>query len=327
MNAKNYDLEGLEQLLQGIQLILDFEEKKKVALVLWVILQKWIQADQHFFKAKYQWFYYTWKSPKYFGSTILNRLKTEKWIPSKNGFFSKPCEITTDQLPDDFSGTPELFENLGIMKASEVERKQNAARELGINLEDADLIKNNPEEFQRLKENLRAHNEFPTFPEKPVLNPVRRSDRMKVHIEEAPIKEYKVVERSTKVSSSSIDPRIQLRDQYTNDDKQLICQICKHEMPFRKRDGTYYFEKKEILPNSFLSKELEAQYLALCPVCAAKYNEFLTCDEAAQADLHQKIVDSEELEIPITLGDEKTTIRFVETHFHDLKTIILSEQS
>jgi hypothetical protein len=42
-------------------------------------------------------------------------------------------------------------------------------------------------------------------------------------------------------------------------------------MPFRKRDGVRYFEKKELLSRKYLPKEREAQYLALCPLCTAKY--------------------------------------------------------
>ena len=59
----------------------------------------------------------------------------------------------------------------------------------------------------------------------------------------------------------------------------MVCQICKEEMPFRKRDGAHYFEKKEVLSIKFLPKEHEAQYLALCPLCAAKYDEFVKTND------------------------------------------------
>ena len=50
-------------------------------------------------------------------------------------------------------------------------------------------------------------------------------------------------------------------------------------MPFKKRDGQYYFEAVEAL--NTLSQELLPLHLALCPVCAAKYKEFVKRDEAA----------------------------------------------
>jgi hypothetical protein len=40
------------------------------------------------------------------------------------------------------------------------------------------------------------------------------------------------------------------------------------------------------------------------------------------AELKDAIVSADDCEIPISLGDEKTSIRFVETHYHDLKEII-----
>ena len=38
--------------------------------------------------------------------------------------------------------------------------------------------------------------------------------------------------------------------------------------------------------------------------------------------LRDRIVSSDLCEIPISLGDEQTSIRFVETHLHDLKNIL-----
>lgn len=40
------------------------------------------------------------------------------------------------------------------------------------------------------------------------------------------------------------------------------------------------------------------------------------------ADLRKKIISAEDCEIQISL-DEKTSIRFVEAHYHDLKNILL----
>lgn len=92
-------------------------------------------------------------------------------------------------------------------------------------------------------------------------------------------------------------------------------------MPFRKRGGEYYFEKKEVLASKYLPKENEAQDLALCPLCAAKYEEFVKTDNKLMAELKRAIVSAEDYGIPISLGDQKTSIRFVETHYQDLRTI------
>ena len=80
----------------------------------------------------------------------------------------------------------------------------------------------------------------------------------------------------------------------------------------------------------YLPKEHEAQYLALCPLCAAKYQEFIKNDDTATAmtRIRNQIVDADSAQnccIPITLGDEETSIRFVETHLHDLQLIVSME--
>jgi hypothetical protein len=116
-------------------------------------------------------------------------------------------------------------------------------------------------------------------------------------------------------------PKTWLRERYTNEYDQMVCQICREEMPFRIRNGTHYFQKKEVLSIDYLGKEHEAQYLALCPVCAAKYEEFVKSDDGVMAKLKDAIVSAEDCEIPISL-DLEASIRFVEVHLHDLKMIL-----
>lgn len=52
------------------------------------------------------------------------------------------------------------------------------------------------------------------------------------------------------------------------------------------------------------------------------YEEFIKSDGDAMADLRNKLVSTVDCDVPITLGDQETSIRFVETHHHDLKVII-----
>lgn len=256
---------------------------------------------------------------------ILVRLKNSKWVPTKDGSLEEPGEMTTDQLLDEFLGATELTESLGIADGadqSEDERKREHATELGVSLEDIEFLKNHRDEVEQLKAALAAHKERPTFPTRPVANPERRQERLGEQLTDAPEKEYEKRERSVRTTNGAIDPTTWLRNQYTNEADQMLCQICKEEMPFRKRDGTHYFEKKEVLSKKYLPKEHEAQYLALCPLCAAKYDEFVKTEDEVMAELREEIISAEDCEIPISLGDEQTNIRFVETHLHDLKVIM-----
>jgi len=93
-------------------------------------------------------------------------------------------------------------------------------------------------------------------------------------------------------------------------------------MPFKKRDGEYYFEAVEALYIDYFSREHEAQFLTLCPLCAAMYREFVQLDESAMKDLHLALMNSEKPEVSLKLGEVEKSIRFVETHWQDIRTIL-----
>ena len=93
-------------------------------------------------------------------------------------------------------------------------------------------------------------------------------------------------------------------------------------MPFKKRNGEYYFERVEALSKDYFTKEHEAQFLALCPLCAAMYKEFVKRDEDAMKELHRVLKDSDDLKVRLNLGELETSIRFVQTHRQDMQTIL-----
>jgi len=90
----------------------------------------------------------------------------------------------------------------------------------------------------------------------------------------------------------------------------------------KKRDGEYYFEAVAALFKDHFTREYEAQFLALCPLCAAMYKEFVKQDEGAMVDMKNALMHTDDFEVPLRLGELDTSIRFVETHFHDIKTIL-----
>ena len=284
----------------------------------------------------------------YAKSTIVHDLRRALWIPQQSGdktSFVQPRDAVAEKLPDGYEfqtgwrWLKDIEFGVGVEEQREAQRrmrekqkhgykhKEDVARDMGFESpeeaeEIARLKKENPEEFKKFKEGVSARKERVTFPARPVANPERRQDRLHEQLAEAQQKEYSQHGRSVRTTNGAIDPTTWLRNQYNNESDQMVCQICKKEMPFRKRDGKHYFVKKEVLSRKFLPKEHEAQYLALCPLCAAKYDEFVKTDDQIMAELMQVIVNGDNCEIPISLGEEKTSIRFVETHYHDLKAII-----
>ncbi len=61
-------------------------------------------------------------------------------------------------------------------------------------------------------------------------------------------------------------------------------------------------------------------------LCAAIYNEFVKLDDGAMADLKSALMSTDDLEVPIHLGELDTSIRFVERHCHDVKTILEEQE-
>lgn len=322
---ENYDLHGLDDFLQSLEDDQGFEDKKRAALVLWGYLKEHLEHDPRFFKGSYEWFYRTNRS-KSFDSQMLTRLRDTKWIPTQDGSMEKPGTITTDKLLDEFQGVNELIEVLGINQGvglgvlSEEDQKREHADMLGVSLEDIELLKRHHEEFEQWKAGL----EKPALPTRSSANPERRQELLAKQINDAPVKKYEPRNRSVRPTRGTVDPVLWLRNQYTNDADQMICQICKEEMPFRKLDREYYFEAVEALSRDYFPKEHEAQYLALCPLCAAMYKEFVKGDEGARAmeSFKNTLINSEQLEIFIQLGELDTSIWFVESHFLDIRTII-----
>jgi len=96
--------------------------------------------------------------------------------------------------------------------------------------------------------------EKPAFPTSAVSNPDRRQERLSEQLNGAPQKEYEPRDRSVRTTRGTIDPVLWLKNQYTNDADQMVCQICQEEMPFRKRDGEYYFEAVEALSKDHFPK-------------------------------------------------------------------------
>ncbi len=330
-SIENYDLDGLDEFLEHLDETLDIERRRKLSLVLWNYLREHLDSNPRFFKGRYKWFYYS-SHTKYFDSRMLVRLRESAWITTRDGNLEKPSDITVSQLGEEFIGAGELIEILGIQQDSdqdisrEEQKRYQHAIELGVALEDIELLRRHPEEFEQWKAAVLAKKEKPAFPTRISTNPGRRQDRLAEQMNDAPEKEYEQRNRSVRTTKGEIDPILWLRNQYTNDAGQMICQICKEEMPFRKRDGEYYFEAVEALSRDCFAKEHEAQFLALCPLCAAMYNEFVKHNDGAMESLKNALINSEDAEVPLQLGELDTSVRFVESHFLDIRTIIEAQE-
>ena len=97
----------------------------------------------------------------------------------------------------------------------------------------------------------------PQFPDRGSQNTERRKDKISQGHAGSPDKEYEKCLRSVRVTKATAYTRTRLENQYTNEEYQMICQICEKEMPFRKLNGEYYFEAVEALSKGYFTKEHE----------------------------------------------------------------------
>ena len=155
-----------------------------------------------------------------------------------------------------------------------------------------------------------------------VNNPERRTHQLQQQLRGATKKNYESRSRSVRTTRGTIDPRTQLREEYTDDKGEMECQLCKKAMPFKDREGKPYFEAVEALTNEHFTREHEAQFLALCPECAARYQEFVKRVPEAVENLKNELMNADNLEVYLQLGELKTSIRFSKRHWHDIKTIL-----
>ena len=254
-----------------------------------------------------------------FGKLLLN----SKWLPKTDGKFYFPKELKFSDLPEGFHKDENIILQLNMKNDI-----GKLAMEAGVSVESIHvaqkLEKLLPQDREKISNQIGQYffKTTPQFPSNKVNNPDLRENKTKLQYLNEEEKTYQESIRSNRSSTTEFDPKEYLYINYTNSEEQLICQICKLEMPFKKRDGRYYFEKKEIFTKTFFNNESHIPYLALCPVCAAKYQEFIKSDETKLQKLKKSILESDLDEVNITLGEESTSIKFVDRHFFDLKSIL-----
>jgi hypothetical protein len=334
----DYVIKDIDQLLKSPSLAL--------SQLIWQTMR---DIDKRCLKAIYR---NNWSSgDRQADSQLVHIIKSVAWIPQTSRDddqlkYVRPADADSRLLPTGFtfdrgwdwvsavffgSAVNQREESVRIAalrKTSEYKHEEEVVKKLGFESteeakEIAELKRKDPAGYI----NWQASNkEKPHFPNAAVANIDRRQERLADQIADAPEKEYVNRERSIRITRGTVDPNYWLRNKYTNQAAEMVCQICREEMPFKKRNGEYYFEAVEALSSDYFCKEHEAQYLALCPVCAAMYNEFVKFDKGPMEDLSHAIKHSAGSEVPLHLGEVKVSIRFVESHFSDIKTILSANE-
>ena len=251
--------------------------------------------------------------------SVMGKLAYETaWIVTKSGKAVRPNEIAPDELPDTFDRDEELEKVLKMRSFQPQSEDAQFAAKLGVSLEHVNFLKKHMREFEEFIRNKEKSQLKPKSPIAEPGKPGARQVRVAEEARHASFIERLKAERTIAVNWNVVKAaRSKLRDWNTNTDDEMVCQICSGEMPFTLGDGTYYFEAAQCVKG--VNRDLPQNYIALCPVCSAKYRYANTIPPT---DLEKQIVAAAGLKVPIILAHEKCEISFTRTHLSDLQTAL-----
>ena len=265
-------------------------------------------------------------------SSLVHLLRNAAWVPQKHGdsyTFAIPCEASTRGLPHDFQCVTswawlkavEFGRATGERKTEYIQLSQHV-KEMGFDSVDeaetmAAIVKD-------LKAQGKSSADLEDFVGQMHHDGQRRQRLIIEDLRDAEEKKYEIVDRSSRVSRNNIDPRTYLVALYRSNIQTVECQMCGEPMPFKKRNSNEdYFEAVEALGTEYFPLEHVAQYLALCPECAAKYKEYVKRSKNAQKELYRVLKDSDESEVLLKLSEFTIRIQFEKRkHWQDIKTVV-----
>ena len=268
-------------------------------------------------------------------SQLVYSLKAQAWIPDKAGDFHRPGEIAQDDLPTKFSYDDRngLLTAIGFgeqakKRSEEYQARSEAAKRMGFgSAEEAEALAKLVSETGVTPGELRSlvsQRQRASQPEESVPNPERRRKGVLERRDNAPTKESVTRERTIQpgARAETLEAKAYLRAKYRNPDGQLVCQCCHAEMPFKVGDD-HYFEAVQCVRG--LDHRYFENRLALCPTCAAMYQHARDTDDA---EIRRSIIEHHaadtvsSAEITISLAGRQFQLRFVGTHWFDLKTVL-----
>jgi len=277
--------------------------------------------------------------PLFADSFLVHQLRNHAWVPQGGDEFVKPAQARSELLPEGFTfdaGWPwlkaiQFGKNIEAQSAAAKlqaaavafrEKSQNeAAKALGF--DDAETARKVAEipadELNRIHAEWEHRKNF-QLPENEPKNPERRADKVSAQAADAPSKVSEHRTRSVSVGIGAVKQEAEqyLRQQYTNPDGDMICQICSEPLPFRLSDGRHYVEKVEFFDDA--EQRHFQNYLALCPNHAAMYQHALGSSDV----IREMFLACDDGNLEIILAGKDASIYFTMTHLADLKAIMES---
>lgn len=299
--------------------------------LIWLTMMKYVRPEH--LVAKYQ--RNNLSEARTNDSRLVHRIRSAAWVPQCDGRFVTPAQAEQSLLPSGFpfDSGERWIKAIGFgaetqQKADEQRRIQDLANESGFSdnetYERAKQFAALPQEEQvRILEYWQRKSSV-ELPEHEPVNPARRAELVgeKAACDPERLTEKRIRTVPVGLDEVSQDAGQYLREQYTNGSGQMICQVCKTELPFKLNDGTYYFDKKEFL--SELPLRHRENYLAMCPNHWAMFQHANGTRDEMKAMF--EAMEDEHLELEVVLGQQDHTIYFTKTHRQDLLTVIAASR-
>jgi hypothetical protein len=265
-------------------------------------------------------------------SQLVHLLRDASWVPQDDGAFVRPAEAVSDRLPEGFTFHPGAPWLKAIQFGQDAAKRSAARRQELVEAEklgfvDAESLSRAQrfttlplDEQDRLLAQGERRRDF-ELPEQESKNPARRALLVGKEAMEAPSRRFEDRTRRVPIGLDSVkdEAKIYLRGQYTNNDGEMICQVCKEATPLPfKIDDLAYFEAVQFLPD--LVKRHYQNYLALCPNHAAMYQHA----HGTEGTIRELFDDLEGCELEIVLAQDPVTVYFTKQHLSDMKAVVES---
>jgi hypothetical protein len=279
-------------------------------------------------------------------SQLLQALKARRWVPDRDGALKTPGEMTLKELPDDWAKLLPAGVTLGnyffvnkLCFGSQAAQRIQKRDEVAKHLRDAGLDegiynlmiewKNQGLPLEEIGTLVEGYFSEKTanlpFPVGASDDPVRRAGIAAIDALNAPHHATEVRERSVVIGQKQAanESKAYLREHYTTASGDMFCQVCQKPLPFKTKDGRWYFEALRFVTGRRQIHTPNA--IALCPLCAALYNHArATDDEQLLEKLFAIPVEASQItvEVPVVLDGERVRIQFTGKHAIDIQAAL-----
>jgi hypothetical protein len=265
-------------------------------------------------------------------SQLARTLKSTPWVLNRDGDLKLPREVSLEELPDGWQ-VPQTSLVLRLDFGADAARRRQKREGVTALLREEGLPEDSLELLRLLKEVgldevrafIREHEGKSQFPDGPSEDPDRRAAVAALDAASAPEYTTSIRERSVVdgQAQASLESKAYLRTQYTTPAGEMHCQACRKPLPFKMKDGSWYFEAVKLVGGR---KQVHiANAIALCPLCSALYKYARgTKNEAILDELDSTTIDAVQgtVEIPIVLDGKRIKLRFTGKHAIDIKTAL-----